>query len=312
MFAHLIGWEEIGGLGRFLRSQDPLEGDYEVRTRPVLGSYSPFRHLDPMCRTKEVTLIYAFRPSCSLRSSRVQSWSEVLAHGTYQGFPPKSLGVPPAQGVLRELDCSWTQACRCGCWLLLCWLTDRCNVCLCDYADGETLRTLPCLHSYHRDCIDHWLKVRHTYWTNMGAKKSAAWWCGMYFPNKCIIWSPCTPFIQASSVSVSKETGRWIRWCWCGCSLPRRITQYAQSAEPTWPTAKPYTPSTVDIQQRLYGQFNLFKKLLFDVKLFEIFKDFFSPWFPPLYFVIILTSPWFLATNTPSEPKSFICSGFCC
>ncbi|TWW81562.1 E3 ubiquitin-protein ligase RNF43 [Takifugu flavidus] len=33
-----------------------------------------------------------------------------------------------------------------------------CNVCLCDYTDGETLRTLPCLHSYHRDCIDHWLK----------------------------------------------------------------------------------------------------------------------------------------------------------
>lgn len=59
---------------------------------------------------------------------------------------------------------------RCRRWrLLLHWLTDRCNICLCDYVNGETLRTLPCLHSYHRDCIDHWLKVRFTKWLQ-------TWW----------------------------------------------------------------------------------------------------------------------------------------
>jgi len=33
----------------------------------------------------------------------------------------------------------------------------QCMVCLCDYVDGDTLRTLPCLHSFHAPCIDEWL-----------------------------------------------------------------------------------------------------------------------------------------------------------
>ena len=34
-----------------------------------------------------------------------------------------------------------------------------CRVCLTDFTPGEKLRTLPCLHIYHVDCIDEWLKV---------------------------------------------------------------------------------------------------------------------------------------------------------
>jgi len=33
-----------------------------------------------------------------------------------------------------------------------------CMICLCDYETDEVLRTLPCFHSYHKDCIDKWLQ----------------------------------------------------------------------------------------------------------------------------------------------------------
>uniref|UniRef100_A0A8C5EF61 Uncharacterized LOC114465396 n=1 Tax=Gouania willdenowi TaxID=441366 RepID=A0A8C5EF61_GOUWI len=34
----------------------------------------------------------------------------------------------------------------------------QCQICICDYSDGEKLRTLPCFHDYHVKCIDRWLK----------------------------------------------------------------------------------------------------------------------------------------------------------
>ena len=33
----------------------------------------------------------------------------------------------------------------------------RCGVCLEAFADGEVIRWLPCAHSFHKHCIDHWL-----------------------------------------------------------------------------------------------------------------------------------------------------------
>lgn len=37
---------------------------------------------------------------------------------------------------------------------------DTCSVCLQDFEEGETVRTLPCLHHFHLYCVDPWLKQR--------------------------------------------------------------------------------------------------------------------------------------------------------
>jgi hypothetical protein len=40
----------------------------------------------------------------------------------------------------------------------LCWDQDDCSICLASYQSKDTLRSLPCGHSFHTDCIDRWLE----------------------------------------------------------------------------------------------------------------------------------------------------------
>ncbi|XP_045889675.1 RING finger protein 215 isoform X2 [Micropterus dolomieu] len=40
--------------------------------------------------------------------------------------------------------------------------TDNCAVCLEPFNNNQCLRVLPCLHEYHRDCVDPWLLLQHT------------------------------------------------------------------------------------------------------------------------------------------------------
>ena len=37
---------------------------------------------------------------------------------------------------------------------------ETCSVCLQDFADADTVRTLPCLHYFHCECVDPWLMQR--------------------------------------------------------------------------------------------------------------------------------------------------------
>ncbi|XP_054467078.1 RING finger protein 215 [Anoplopoma fimbria] len=39
---------------------------------------------------------------------------------------------------------------------------DNCAVCLEPFNNNQCLRVLPCLHEYHRDCVDPWLLLHHT------------------------------------------------------------------------------------------------------------------------------------------------------
>ena len=39
---------------------------------------------------------------------------------------------------------------------------EGCAICLAKYSPGEEVKTLPCLHCFHSECIEGWLRVNHT------------------------------------------------------------------------------------------------------------------------------------------------------
>ncbi|CAF2091359.1 BnaAnng05500D [Brassica napus] len=39
--------------------------------------------------------------------------------------------------------------------------SSQCYICLVEYEEGDTIRTLPCHHEFHRTCVDKWLKEIH-------------------------------------------------------------------------------------------------------------------------------------------------------
>jgi len=38
----------------------------------------------------------------------------------------------------------------------------RCSICLSDYETGDVVKTLPCFHMFHQNCIDAWLRTNDT------------------------------------------------------------------------------------------------------------------------------------------------------
>jgi len=41
-------------------------------------------------------------------------------------------------------------------------LEEECPICFASYEEGDELRTLPCLHAFHTECIDQWLTSRRS------------------------------------------------------------------------------------------------------------------------------------------------------
>jgi len=39
-------------------------------------------------------------------------------------------------------------------------LETQCSICINNYSESEIVKILPCGHSFHRDCIDHWLQIK--------------------------------------------------------------------------------------------------------------------------------------------------------
>lgn len=106
----------------------------------------------------------SFRLCWSLRSVKVPSSPKSWVGVKSRDFPLRPSRVAPALETLSESN-SWSElqqdVTACRRWLL-CWLIDRCQICFCDYTNGDKLRMLPCFHDYHVSCIDRWLKVTHT------------------------------------------------------------------------------------------------------------------------------------------------------
>jgi len=40
--------------------------------------------------------------------------------------------------------------------------TNSCLICQMDFEEGQEIRGLPCMHFYHKDCVDIWLSKKKT------------------------------------------------------------------------------------------------------------------------------------------------------
>jgi len=39
---------------------------------------------------------------------------------------------------------------------------NKCTICLCEYQRGDNVTALPCIHKFHVDCINLWIRTSRT------------------------------------------------------------------------------------------------------------------------------------------------------
>ncbi|KAM3610690.1 uncharacterized protein V6R79_007432 [Siganus canaliculatus] len=90
----------------------------------------------------------------------------VQARWQYQDHQPNdNLELLPKQDVLKRMSSLKTKTYhqpKPWCDSSQPVETDNCAVCLEPFNNNQCLRVLPCLHEYHRDCVDPWLLLQHT------------------------------------------------------------------------------------------------------------------------------------------------------
>lgn len=95
--------------------------------------------------------------------STLQNMTISLAAAPFFGAPPPNMGVPFEELAMLEPICLGKRENN----LPVCkhdgtplpGNQTNCPVCLCEFTKGEKLKSLPCVHFYHKECIDRWLMV---------------------------------------------------------------------------------------------------------------------------------------------------------
>lgn len=87
-----------------------------------------------------LNVAHRLQPQSGVQLTKEEKYSIVLSALPYYNYRPleRQKGESDEEYVLRT----------------------QCQICLCDYKDGDHVRALPCMHAFHAACTEDWLHVR--------------------------------------------------------------------------------------------------------------------------------------------------------